>query len=182
MQKWNERPYARTISFVFFPCLSFNMRRVILVWNLWDVFSLCSSNLVSLIRCWFTISMIQQLGRRSSPLIVSGATHTSTQYLSKHLAFTHSSSPSFPSRHPPHITSFSLSTTTTTSTLSIPFFIPGSSWGSLETNVTLMVTDRNIFYQQDPTAWCLWTKIKIKNWTNMSNPVANTIACFKKPT
>lgn len=76
--------------------LSVLTHSVTLDWNLWVVFSLCSSNLVSLIRHWFTISAIQQLGRRSGRLIVSGTTHTSThtghlaQYLSKHLAFTHS--------------------------------------------------------------------------------------------
>lgn len=70
--------------------LFYNRRGVIPGWNLWDVFSCCSSNLVSLILQWFTISMIQQPGRGSSPLIWSGTTHISTQYLSKHVAFTHS--------------------------------------------------------------------------------------------
>lgn len=66
---------------------SFNTHGVILDWNLWDV---CSSNLVSLIRHWFTSYVMQQLGRGSSPPIVSGMTHTSTQYLSKHVASKHS--------------------------------------------------------------------------------------------
>lgn len=61
--------------------LSVLTHSVTLDWNLWDVFSLCSSNLVSLIRHWFTISAIQQLGRRSGRLIVSGTTHTSTVFV-----------------------------------------------------------------------------------------------------
>lgn len=84
MQNWNSAAEKSIHMF------SFHTHGVIPGWNLWDVFFLCSSNLVSLIRHWFTISVIQQLGRRSSPLIVSGTTHTSTQYLSKHLAFAHS--------------------------------------------------------------------------------------------
>lgn len=43
-----------------------------------------------LIRHWYTSYVIQQLGWSSSPLIVSGMTHTSTQYLSTHGAFMHS--------------------------------------------------------------------------------------------
>lgn len=61
--------------------LSVLTHSVTLDWNLWDVFSLCSSNLVSLIRHWFPISAIQQLGRRSGRLIVSGTTHTSTVFV-----------------------------------------------------------------------------------------------------
>lgn len=56
MQKWNpaaekmiHMKYRLILSF-FFP--SFNTHGVILDWNLWDV---CSSNLVSLIQHWFTI-------------------------------------------------------------------------------------------------------------------------------
>lgn len=152
MQKGNSAAeksihlYGLILSFFF---SSFKTHGVILDWNLWHV---CSSNLVSLIMHWFTISLIQQLGRCSSPLIVSGTTHTSTQYLSKHVAFMHSflllflSSTSDKTHHHQH-------------PLSPPAFSPSLPLPCIRSTKRQETHgDRQKhFYHWDPTSWCLWT-------------------------
>lgn len=174
MQKWNpaaekmiHMKYRLILSF-FFP--SFNTHGVILDWNLWDV---CSSNLVSLTALIYYL--IQQLGRGSIPLIVSGTTHTSSQYLSKHVAFMHSflllsllSSSCPPHHHRRRLLPLN------------PFpFCGSSSDQTNEGDTKLMVTDRNIFIDKIPqpdVCECRW-KCKLEQMCLIS--LWNVIACSR---
>ncbi len=87
MKLQQKKSISFFLSFLFLFAL-FLSTHMVSSWT--GIYGMFASNLVSLIRRWFTISMIQQLGRGSSPLIISGTTYISTQYLSKHVAFTHS--------------------------------------------------------------------------------------------
>lgn len=120
--------------------------------------------------------MIQQLGRHSSPLIVSGTTHTSTQYLSKHLAFTHSlllhslsSSWHTPPPPPPTPPSFP------------PFLPPSLDPLRILSDQRDTHGDRQKhFLSTRSHSLMSVNEDKNKHWTNMYNPVADVIAWRKR--
>lgn len=125
---------------------SFNTHSVILDWNLWDV---CSSNLVSLIRHWFTSYVIQQLGRGSSPrlyLVWYTLAHNICQNMwPPRILFSFFPCLPLPHHHHHHL-------------LPLHPFLYLGSW-IRSTKATWKLSDRQklfFFNQWDPTGRCLW--------------------------
>lgn len=132
--------------------LSLNARSVNLVW-IYGEFApliLWVSYGRDLLATWYS-----NLAEAQVPLIVSDMTHTSTQYLSKHVASTHSFL----------LLSLSLSSYQPHHHPLLPHHPFSCRWSWIwSTTIKLTVTDRNFccfffffFYQWDPTGRCLWT-------------------------